>query len=72
MQRKTPSWTVAGKGRTRAHTQTPGPGEYSIEQTNPIRFYLSTSSRKNLNHSHQIPGPGSYSPFVNENSPKIS
>lgn len=72
MQKNSPSWTVSGKSRMRVHTQSPGPGEYSIVRQDPVHFYLSTSSRKDLNHSHQIPGPGSYSPSLTESSPKIS
>ena len=72
MQKNSPSWTVGSKVKTRFHTQSPGPGEYSIVRQDPIHFYLSTSSRKDLNHSHQIPGPGSYSPSLTESSPKIS
>ena len=72
MQNISHSSSVNNKLKPRGATLSPGPGDYTVTRTEPTHFYLSTATRNDIGVNSTLPGPGSYSPYMSEGSPRIS
>ena len=71
MQKVSPSWSILGKGRAKEPSVTPGPGDYSTQSPDPIKFAVTNSQRQDTRMSNDSPGPGSYSPELSSSSPRM-
>eukprot|EP00931_Biecheleriopsis_adriatica_P097771 TRINITY_DN7160_c0_g1_i2.p1 TRINITY_DN7160_c0_g1~~TRINITY_DN7160_c0_g1_i2.p1 ORF type:complete len:237 (-),score=28.23 TRINITY_DN7160_c0_g1_i2:90-800(-) len=65
--RTTPKWSFRGKQNSDLRNETPGPGQYTVPETEQVKFATSSrygfgTSPRDLIRPASAPGPGEYNP----------
>eukprot|EP00930_Biecheleria_cincta_P057809 TRINITY_DN43686_c0_g1_i1.p1 TRINITY_DN43686_c0_g1~~TRINITY_DN43686_c0_g1_i1.p1 ORF type:complete len:249 (-),score=18.22 TRINITY_DN43686_c0_g1_i1:275-988(-) len=65
--RTSPKWSFRGKPNNDIRKDTPGPGQYTVPETESVKFATSSrygfgTSPRHLVRPHTAPGPGEYTP----------